>query len=37
MTNDVEKRWHDPATFRVAVSFSITVIVLAALSLLISF
>ncbi|MBS1691459.1 MAG: hypothetical protein JST91_04485 [Actinobacteria bacterium] len=29
MTNDVEKRWHDPPTFRAAVTYVVAVIALA--------
>lgn len=32
MTNDVEKRWHDPQMFRTAVVFDLAVIALAALA-----
>lgn len=31
MTNDVEKRWHDPAAFRSAVAYVSAVIAVAAL------
>jgi FtsH-binding integral membrane protein len=31
MTNDVEKRWHDPGAFRAAVAYVSLVIVLTAL------
>ena len=34
MTNDVEKRWHDPAAFRTAVKFDSAVIVAAGLALI---
>jgi hypothetical protein len=30
MTNDVEKRWRDPPTFRAAVKYDVAVIALAA-------
>ncbi|WP_099025190.1 hypothetical protein [Mycolicibacterium palauense] len=30
MSNDVEKRWHDPASFRAAVVFVVATVVLAA-------
>lgn len=32
MTNDVEKRWHDPETFRSAVTYAVVVIALAAIA-----
>jgi FtsH-binding integral membrane protein len=32
MTNDVEKRWHDPRALRSAVTYSVAVILLAALA-----
>jgi hypothetical protein len=32
MTNDVEKRWHDPAAFRGAIRYVGTVIVVAAIA-----
>lgn len=32
MTNDVEKRWHDPQTFRSAVIYALVVIALAAIA-----
>lgn len=31
MTNDVEKRWNDPPTFRAATKYVVVVIVLAAI------
>ena len=33
MTNDVEKRWHDPAAFRAAVTYVVAVIVVAGVAL----
>lgn len=30
MTNDVEKRWHDPPTFRAAVTYVVSVVAVAA-------
>ena len=32
MTNDVEKRWHDPAGFHVAVTYVVAVIVVAGVA-----
>lgn len=32
MTNDVEKRWHDPAAFRAAVTYVVVVIAVAAIA-----
>jgi len=32
MTNDVEKRWHDPPTLRAAVTYVVGVIALAAVA-----
>ncbi|HEX3547687.1 MAG TPA: hypothetical protein VHU62_14075 [Mycobacterium sp.] len=32
MTNDVEKRWHDPAEFRAAVRYVVAFIAVAALA-----
>jgi hypothetical protein len=32
VTNDVEKNWHDPAAFRAAVTYVVTVIVLAGVA-----
>jgi len=32
MTNDVEKRWHDPAAFRAAVTYVLAVVALAAVA-----
>jgi ABC-type branched-subunit amino acid transport system substrate-binding protein len=32
MTNDVEKRWHDPDAFRAAVTYVAVVVMLAALA-----
>jgi hypothetical protein len=33
MTNDVEKRWHDPQMFRAAVTYVVCVVALAGLAL----
>jgi hypothetical protein len=33
MTNDVEKRWHDPQTFRAAVGYVVAVVALAGVAL----
>lgn len=33
MTNDVEKRWHDPPTLRAAVTYVVAVMAVAALAL----
>lgn len=33
MTNDVEKRWRDPAAFRAAVRYAVAVIVVAGVAL----
>jgi hypothetical protein len=35
MTNDVEKRWHDPAAFRAAVIYSLAVIAVAGIALVV--
>jgi hypothetical protein len=32
MTNDVEKRWHDPPTFRAAVTYVCAVVAVAAVA-----
>jgi hypothetical protein len=32
MTNDVEKRWHDPAMFRAAVTYVVSVVVVAGVA-----
>lgn len=32
MTNDVEKRWHDPAAFRAAVTYVVAVVVVAGVA-----
>lgn len=32
MTNDVEKRWHDPATFRSAVGYVLSVVAIAGVA-----
>ncbi|AWT51667.1 hypothetical protein [Mycolicibacterium smegmatis] len=34
MTNDVEKRWHDPATFRSAVAYVLSVVAIAGVALI---
>jgi len=33
MTNDVEKRWHDPATFHAAVTFVVAFVAVAGIAL----
>ncbi|WP_283606741.1 hypothetical protein [Mycolicibacterium poriferae] len=33
MTNDVEKRWHDPATFRAAVRYAVAIVAVAGVAL----
>lgn len=35
MTNDVEKRWRDPAVFRAAVRYAVSVIAVAGLALVV--
>ena len=32
MTNDVEKRWHDPAAFRAAVTYVVAVVAVAGVA-----
>jgi xanthine/uracil permease len=35
MTNHVEKRWHDPAAFRAAVTYAVSVIAVAGIALVV--